>query len=72
MAGESYYQLGQLKPALDSYNAALKLYLAYSDWMMRVQFPPAIMPAQAGVIRQSSVGTKPPRNPRRGSFPKPF
>jgi len=48
MAGECYYQLGQLPAALDSYNAALKLYLAYSPWMMRVQFPASIGPAAVG------------------------
>src|SRR5262245_58467018 len=38
MAGECHYQLGQLPAALESYNSALKLYVAYSDWLMRVQF----------------------------------
>ncbi|HEX3726838.1 MAG TPA: hypothetical protein VHV08_11375, partial [Pirellulales bacterium] len=48
MAGESYYELGQLPQALASYDAALKLYVAYSDWMLRVQFPSNIAPAQVG------------------------
>lgn len=38
MAGECYYQLGQPQKALEQYDAALKIYIAYSDWMMRVQF----------------------------------
>jgi tetratricopeptide (TPR) repeat protein len=45
MAGEGYYQLGQNKLALEQYDAALKLYVAYSDWMMRIQFPPSIAAA---------------------------
>ena len=36
---------GNCRRRLASYDAALKLYVAYSDWMMRVQFPQAIMPA---------------------------
>jgi tetratricopeptide (TPR) repeat protein len=38
MAGECYYQLGQPQKALEQYDAALKIYIAYSDWMMRIQF----------------------------------
>ena len=47
MLGESYYHLGNYPQAIDQYNAALKLYLAYSDWMLLVQFPPVIQPATA-------------------------
>lgn len=49
MAGECYYQMGQLSNALDNYNAALKIYIAYSPWMLRVQFPTAIGPAGGGM-----------------------
>jgi hypothetical protein len=56
MAGECYYELGQLPAALDSYDSALKLYVAYSDWMMRVQFPPSILPATSGAIRAAPWG----------------
>ncbi len=45
MAGECYHQLGQPKLALAQYDAALKIYVNYSDWMMRVQFPQGIAPA---------------------------
>ena len=55
MAGESYYQMGQLPLALDQYNSALKLFVAYSDWMMRVQFPLAIAPA-ANPVRTTPWG----------------
>ncbi|REK09937.1 MAG: hypothetical protein DWQ37_17710 [Planctomycetota bacterium] len=49
MAGECYYQLGQMPAALENYDAALKLYVAYSDWMMRVQFPQNIAAARNAV-----------------------
>jgi tetratricopeptide (TPR) repeat protein len=49
MAGEGYYQLGQNKLALDQYDSALKLYVAYSDWMMRIQFPPSVATAMNAV-----------------------
>lgn len=45
MSGECYYQMGRLRAALEQYDAALKLFVAYSDWMMHVRFPPAIVPA---------------------------
>ncbi len=51
MAGEAYYQLGQLTQALASYDTALKLYLDNTNWMMRVQFPAAIIPATVGTLR---------------------
>jgi tetratricopeptide (TPR) repeat protein len=37
--GECYYHLGELGLAMDQYNAAVRLYLAHSDWMLRIQFP---------------------------------
>jgi len=49
MAGECYYHLGQPEAALQQYDAAVKLLVAYSDWMMRIQFPPAIAPAPNAV-----------------------
>ncbi len=42
MVGESYYRLGNYKEALASFNNALNLYVQYSDWMLRVQFPPVV------------------------------
>jgi hypothetical protein len=71
MAGESYYELGQMPQALESYTAALKLYVAYSDWMMRVQFPPAINPATSGVVRATPWGQS-KRGARVGNFPETF
>jgi len=45
MVGECYYHMGYLDKALEHYTAGLELYAAFSDWMMRVQFPPAIQPS---------------------------
>jgi tetratricopeptide (TPR) repeat protein len=45
MVGESYYHLGQLKEALENYNAACQLYLAFADWTVQVQFPTTIQSA---------------------------
>jgi tetratricopeptide (TPR) repeat protein len=42
MIGESYYQLGDRAQALDQYTSALQLFLAYRDWLLRVQFPETI------------------------------
>ncbi len=42
MVGECYYRMGKLGDALDSYNAAVKLYLAFPNWMQQVQFPAVI------------------------------
>ena len=39
MIGECYYQMGQLRPALENYEAALQLALFHNNWMNRVQFP---------------------------------
>ena len=51
MCGECYYQMGQNARALDQYTAALKLYTAYYDWMLRVQFPAVIPPGGVGAGR---------------------
>jgi hypothetical protein len=44
MIGEASYQMGNLADALDEYTAALKLFLAHRDWMLRIDFPPGIDP----------------------------
>ncbi len=44
MIGECHYQMGNLPDALDEYTAALKFFLAHRDWMLRIDFPPAIDP----------------------------
>ncbi len=68
MCGECYYQMGILDKALQHYTAALQLYKSFSDWMVKVQFPPSIRVAGAGVrkpvpwgqsTRQSQLGHYP-------------
>ena len=39
MIGEAFYRKGKLGNALDNYNAALNLYLAFPNWMQQVQIP---------------------------------
>lgn len=48
MLGECYYHMGNLPQALDQHTSALKLYLAYAGWMLKVEFPPLIEPAAGG------------------------
>ena len=56
MCGECYYHMGQHQNALNQYTAALKLYSAFYNWMIQVQFPAAISPAGVGApnVAQSS------------------
>src|SRR5262245_11758591 len=42
MIGECSYQMGDVADALDQYTAALKLFLAHRDWMLRIEFPAGI------------------------------
>lgn len=44
MLGECYYHLGNYPKAMDNYNAALRLYVAFPGWMLRVRFPITIGP----------------------------
>lgn len=48
MCGECYFQMGVLDQALQHYTAALQIYKSFSDWMIKVQFPPSIRAAGAG------------------------
>jgi hypothetical protein len=65
MTGECYYKLGQYGEALESYTAALNLYVAFSSWMVQVQFPPAIAP----VNRPALPWGRSKRNAKLGRFP---
>ena len=44
MIGECYFQQGNLADALDQYNSALNIFVAYQDWMLRVTFPQNLGP----------------------------
>ena len=60
MAGECYYRLGNLPKALESYNAALTVYVAYPTWMLQVSFPETVSPAAVKQVPwgQSKRSTK--------------
>ncbi len=68
MVGECHYQMGQLAPALEQYEAALRLYLAFPDWMIRVQFPATIRTASAGAYQPIPWGQS-RRGAKLGDFP---
>ncbi len=66
MIGECYYQMGDLKQSLEQHTSALRLFLAHRDWMLRVEFPPAIDPSARQLritwgqsLRNSIVGRFP-------------
>ncbi|MFW6124587.1 MAG: CHAT domain-containing protein [Pirellulales bacterium] len=69
MVGECYYHMGRLEKALDHYTSALQLYSAFSDWMIRVQFPPSIRPAGRGARPQIPWGQS-TRRARVGHYPR--
>ncbi|MBI2481763.1 MAG: hypothetical protein HYV60_24905, partial [Planctomycetia bacterium] len=56
MLGESLYQMGQLGPAVDEYTAALNLFLAHRNWLLRVEFPPVLEPDQGSARRVPNWG----------------
>ncbi|HTN74379.1 MAG TPA: CHAT domain-containing protein [Pirellulaceae bacterium] len=68
MLGECYYQLGDRAQALDQYTSALRLFVGYKDWMLRVQFPDSINVASAPQLANITWG-KPTRNSTIGAFP---
>ncbi len=68
MMGECYYQMGDLNTALEHYTSAVRLYLAFPDWMRRVQFPATIQPAQAAATRATPWGVS-TRPARLGRYP---
>ncbi|MEX0820320.1 MAG: tetratricopeptide repeat protein, partial [Pirellulaceae bacterium] len=56
MLGECMFQMGELGQAADEYTAALSLFLAHRNWMLRVDFPPGLEPDQAGSRRRPTWG----------------
>jgi tetratricopeptide (TPR) repeat protein len=66
MMGECYYHMGELDKALEQYTGALRLYVAFPDWMVRVQFPPAVRPG----MDQTQIPWGPTtRRAQLGQFP---
>ncbi|MCH7727228.1 MAG: hypothetical protein IH991_12225, partial [Planctomycetes bacterium] len=68
MMGECFYQMGDIAKAVEQYEAALKLYLAYNGWMLRVEFPPALTPANPAARARITWGAS-KRVSRLGHFP---
>ncbi len=66
MAGECLNRMGRPAEALDDYNAALKLYLAFPNWMMGIQFPANI--ARCATRRPTPWGQS-ERRTQLGQFP---
>ncbi len=66
MCGECYYQMGQYADALEHYDSAVNLYLAFSNWMTLVKFPPNIQPAASRRAAPWGRGT---RRARLGRYP---
>ena len=60
MAGESFYQMGNLTSALREYEAALDVYLQQPNWIARINFPaigPTNEPVRAGIVWAPQRGT---------------
>ena len=57
MKGECYYQMGRLSQALEQYNAALQLFVVNKDWMVAVEYPQTIGPANNPGRRRAVAGT---------------
>ena len=57
MVGECYYQMGQPGRALDQYEMALKVFLANSNWLLRVRFPATVGPSNSRVRGTITWGT---------------
>jgi CHAT domain-containing protein/tetratricopeptide (TPR) repeat protein len=68
MMGECFYQMGALDKALDAYTDALRLYISYPDWMVRVNFHP-IRPAGAGFRKAVPWGVS-KRPAKLGEYPQ--
>ena len=68
MMGECYYQMGELDQALEQSTAAVRLYLTFPDWMIRVQFPATVRPDNTNAFRKPAWGVS-ARNAQLGQFP---
>ncbi len=71
MVGECYYQLGQHQLALVQYTSALRLYEAFNNWLMQVQFPQGIRGANPGQFKPVPWGRS-ARTFVLGNYPETF
>lgn len=69
--GETYYQMGQNGPALEQFDTAAQLLLAYPDWMLRVKFTVGPRPA-TNTQRWLAPWGKSPRPVNFGATPRTF
>ena len=65
MAGECHYHMGSLPKAVENYTAALNIFLANYDWMIRVQFDQVTVLA---AVPQAPWGAS-TRGSRLGKYP---
>lgn len=65
MMGECFYHMGDLRTALESYNSALRIFLANTDWLKRLRYPTQVQPKQPARL---SWGP-PKRQTIPGNFP---
>lgn len=68
MLGECNYQLGKRADALDAYTSALQLFVAYQNWLLRVEFPESINVASVPRLANVNWG-RPSRTTAIGAFP---
>lgn len=68
MIGECYYHMGDLASALDQYDAALQLFVAHRDWMLRIEYPAAIEPSASSIASTINWGVS-KRRSVLGKFP---
>lgn len=68
MLGECFYHMGDLTQALDQYDAALQLFMVHRDWMLRIEFPPAIESSASTAVSTINWGVS-KRRSAIGKFP---
>jgi tetratricopeptide (TPR) repeat protein len=68
MCGECYIQMGAFDAALPHFTDALQLFVRFSDWMTKVQFPPTIRLAGVGMRKAVPWGVS-TRQAQLGAFP---
>jgi len=68
MIGECLFHMGQLDEAIEQYEAALNLYLANRDWMLRGKFQDSIRPSNSSARNRITWGPS-KRRSTIGLFP---
>lgn len=68
MLGETYFLQGRNAEALEQFNNAAKLYLAFPQWMLRVDYPNIVADSNR-TRREAPPWGRSQRNARLGRFP---